>query len=572
MDRQTGGQYIKADNNQKEMERYKLVAEGASSGLWDWDLIRDKVLISKEWSNLLGFHDAEIDSYKEKWRSIIHRDDVDRVLENFNRCIDKKIELYQCEYRMKFKNNKFKWISSRGKILWDDTGNAIRMAGSHTDISERKKTEKKLENLAYYDQLTGVFHRAIFMDKLNASIQVAKLNKWLLAVLFIDVDDFKTINDIYGHDKGDIFLKKLARKLNVYNKKSDAICRFGGDEFALFTTGITNISCINEHVNQLLEIVKQPVDIQGYRIYGSVSIGIAVYPADGYNAKSLINKADIAMYRAKECGKNRFLYFENHMARNMKISYAMKSGFKSSILNQEFYLCFQPMLDLRTNKIVTVEALIRWRHPKIGLIGPVDFIPVAEQTRLIIPLGEWVIEEACRQIKAWHEMNYMITVSVNVSAVQLHQPDFSKMVSNILMKYKLEPELLELEMTESVFIGNDQTVDNNIRSLSMMGVNLVIDDFGTGYNSFQSIQNNLFDCIKIDKNFIINMKHDINKTIIDSIIYLGHSLKTTITAEGVENKEQYEFLKNSGCDVIQGYYICKPLRPEDFINYMKSNL
>jgi diguanylate cyclase (GGDEF)-like protein len=409
------------------------------------------------------------------------------------------------------------------------------------------------------------------MDKLNASIQVAKLNKRLLAVLFIDVDDFKTINDIYGHDKGDIFLKKLARKLNVYIKKSDAICRFGGDEFALFTTGITNISYINEHVHQLLEIVKQPVDVQGYRIYGSVSIGIAVYPADGYNAKSLINKADIAMYRAKECGKNRFLYFENQMVRNMKISYAMKSGFKSSILNQEFYLCFQPMLDLRTSKIVTVEALIRWRHPKIGLIGPADFIPVAEQTRLIIPLGEWVLEEACRQIKAWHEMNYIITVSVNVSAIQLHQPDFSKMVSNILTKYKLEPELLELEMTESIFIGYDQTVDNNIRSLSMMGVNLVIDDFGTGYNSFQSIQNNLFDCIKIDKNFIMNMKYDINKTIIDSIIYLGHSLKTTITAEGVENKEQYDFLKNAGCDVIQGYYISKPLRPEDFINYMKSN-
>lgn len=563
MDGRKEGQAFIAEGSPNEIERYKLVAEGASGGLWDWDLIHDMVQMSREWSNLLGFEKPEIASYKDKWRSLIHHEDADRVMDNFYACLDNKQELYQCEYRMKFNNRKYKWISSRGKIQWDEQGRAIRMAGSHTDISERKLAERKLERLAYFDKLTGVYLRTIFMDKLKESIQEARQRKELLAVFFFDVDDFKTINDIYGHEKGDLFLKRMAGKLKACTRSRAALCRIGGDEFAVFLSGVSDREDIDRLACQLLEVVKKPVDIQGDRIYSSISIGISVYPLDGCKVKTLINKSDIAMYYAKESGKSCFLYFNDQMMRNRRITYDMKRGIRSSLLNHEFHLCYQPLFDLKTDRMVAAEALVRWRHPEYGLIHPADFIPVAEKTRSIIPLGEWVLEEACRQLKIWHQRDKKIAVSVNVSAIQLHQQDFSDMVSRILRRYQLYPEYLELEMTETIFIGYDQIVDNNLRALSMMGIKLAIDDFGTGYNSFQCIQYDLFDHIKIDKNFIMNISSKINRTIIDTIVYLGHKLNMRITAEGVEKQEQYEYLKEAGCDLVQGYFIGRPLSPDE---------
>lgn len=562
MDGRKEGQAFIAEGSPNETERYKLVAEGASGGLWDWDLIHDMVQMSREWSNLLGFEKPEIASYKDKWRSLIHHEDADRVMNNFHACLDNKQELYQCEYRMKFKNRKYKWISSRGKILWDEQGRAIRMAGSHTDISERKLAERKLERLAYFDRLTGVYLRTTFMDKLKEAIGETRQRRELLAVFFFDVDDFKTINDIYGHEKGDLFLKRMAGKLKACTRNRAVLCRIGGDEFAVFLSKVSDREDIDRLANELLELMKEPVDIQGDRIDSSISIGISVYPLDGCKVKTLINKSDIAMYYAKESGKSCFLYFNDQMMSNRRITYDMKRRIHSSLLNHEFHLCYQPLLDLKTDRVVAAEALVRWRHPEYGLILPADFIPAAEKTRLIIPLGEWILEEACRQLKIWHQRDKKITVSVNVSAIQLHQQGFSEKVSRILRRYQLYPEYLELEMTESIFIGYDQVVDDNLRSLSMLGITLAIDDFGTGYNSFHCIQYNLFDHIKIDKNFIINISSKVNRTIIDTIVYLGHKLNMKVTAEGVEKQEQYEYLREAGCDLAQGYFIGKPLSPD----------
>lgn len=560
------GQSFITKSSRKAMKQPKQLSEGTNSELWNWDLQSNRALITKEWSNLLGFPETEIIDYGDKWRELIHHDDIGKIWAYFHRCIEERLELYQCEYRIRLRNKQYKWISSSGRIIWDKQGKAVRMEGIHTDISARIKMEKKLEELSCYDQLTGAYIRGAFINKLTAAIQKAEKNNMVLAVLFIDVDDIKMINDIYGRDIGDIYLKKLVRRIKTCMKENDSLGRFGGDEFAMFIMGDRESSFMSERAEQVLKLVNQPLGIMSYRIYSSISIGIANYPADGNKPNVLINKADIAKCMAKERGKNRYLDYKDDMVKDKKIILDIKRGILKAINEGEFHLCYQPILDLQSNNVVSAEALIRWRHPDLGLIGPKDFIPAAEETKLIIPLGNWVLKEACRQAREWLDMGYNYTVAVNVSALQLHQPDFPSIVSRLLKKYRLTSERIELEMTEGLFIGYDQTVDNNMKSLSMMGISLAIDDFGTGYNSFQCIQNPFFNRIKIDRNFIMDIENDTNKSIVNSIINLGHRVNMVITAEGVENKEQYEYLKKVGCDSIQGYFISEPHLPKKFID------
>ena len=432
------------------------------------------------------------------------------------------------------------------------------------EISDNDKIKKKIERLTGYDQLTGLLLRSRFMDQLRSSLLEAESHKWKLVVFYIDIDNQKIINDTYGHDKGDIYIKKVARKLQSCIKKKDAVCRMGGDEFAMFVTGFTSRSGINEYMDYLLETLYQPIDIKGYRIYGSVSIGIAIYPKNGCEEKLLVTSADIAMNRAKELGKNRLQYFDNSMMKTALITNEMKINVKRLHQQDGFYLCYQPIYDIRQRRVATAEALICWEHPVMGLVSPSDFIPLAEKTRFIIPLGKWMLENACSQIMKWHGMNIDIALSVNISAVQLCQTDFAAMVKSILLKHRLEPEYLMIEIRPSEFWGNNETVINNIRTLSSLGVKLSIDDFGSGYNSFLCIQEELFGSLKIDRNFVSCMKNEMNKAIIDTIIQFGKKMKMTITAEGIESMEQYEYLEKAGCDYLQGNFISKPLLPEEF--------
>ncbi len=459
------------------------------------------------------------------------------------------------------------------KTSWVEKDRSIRRAGPapRMDAAEREKAKKSFEILACYDQLTGVYQRTVFIDKLNMAIKEAALMKWMIAVMVIDIDDFKTVNDIYGHDKGDKFLKLIAKRMKKHwNSREAIISRMGGDEFVLYLTGLSDKKEAELYGRSLLERINKPARIQGLTLQCSASIGITVFPADGEKAKLLMKKSDRAMCKAKEEGKNRLVCFNHSLMRNMRIAYDMQREMSKTAFHQEFYLCFQPIFSVRKNRVHMAEALIRWNHPELGLVNPVDFIPVAEKTRFILPLGEWVLEEACRQAAMWQEEHGMMVVSVNVSPVQLQQPGFSKTVSQILRRYHLKPEHLELEMTETVLVQYDQSVDDNLRALSMMGVGLAIDDFGTGYNSFQCIQINLFDTIKIDRNFVMNIKNEINRTIIHTIICLGHQLNMKITAEGVEQEEESSYLKKAECDLIQGYLIGKPLPGKEFLQSLQE--
>jgi diguanylate cyclase (GGDEF)-like protein/PAS domain S-box-containing protein len=560
------------DAFQKSEERYKLILESSSDGLWDWDLTNDTIYISKEWSKMLGFEEQEICEYRKKLKQLIHPKDIKRVTSNLYRCFEEENQFYLCEYRIKLKESKYIWVSSKGKLLFSDKGEPVRIAGSHTDITEKKKREEKLEHLACYDQLTGTMLRTAFMDRLKISIEKANKEGLKLSVMFLDVDDFKTVNDMYRHHIGDLFLKKIAARLKSCIRNTDALCRIGGDEFAILLSNLNSINEADEIAQRIIDSFKVPIDISVNKLSSSISIGMAIYPDNGIDGETLLKRADVAMYKAKEEGKNSLRHFNKYMIEEIILRNNIKRDLKDALDNEELLLCYQPLIDARTKRVVRFEALIRWKHPKKGIIGPLDFIPATEETKLIIPIGEWVLKNTFMQLKEWHELGLKdFTLSVNASIVQLQKPDFAETVIEMLLDVGISPKYIELEITESVLMNSVYTVANNLNLLRKQGIKVSIDDFGTGYNSLKYIQKFDVDCIKIDRTFVSNINNDINKMIIKHIISLGHSINAEIIAEGVETKEQYKYLKKQGCDIIQGYYFSKPLLPEEATRFLEVN-
>ncbi len=560
------------ENLQKSIERYKLIVEGSSDGLWDWNLTTDTVYLSKEWGKRLGFEQQEISGYNRKWEQLIYPKDRKRVLSNLDRCMKERNRLYQCEYRLKLKSGKYIWISSKGKLIFTEQGEPVRMSGSHTDITEKKRMEEKLENLAYQDQLTGTMLRTVFMDKLKAVVEEAKEGKLKPSVMFLDIDNFKTVNDIYGHNIGDLLLKRIAARLKSCIRASDLLGRIGGDEFAILVPDIKSIHEVDEIAQRIIDSFNYPIIISRYRLNTSTSIGIADYSDHIADGKTLLKRADIAMYKAKERGKNNLQHFTEGILEERVFRNDIRRDLTDAIDKNELYLLYQPLINAGTKQLVKLEALIRWRHSKNGIINPADFIPVAEETNLIIPIGEWVLKNALDQLRKWHELGYKdFLLSVNASIVQLQKPGFADTVSRILAETGISPEYIELEITESALIASMEPIVNNLRLLRRLGIRFSIDDYGTGYNSLIYIQKFEVDCIKIDKTFVNDIDENISNIIIKHLISLGHNINAEIVAEGVETKEQFEYLKEQGCDTIQGYYFSEPLLPEAAEEFLKHH-
>ncbi|OXT06363.1 GGDEF domain-containing protein [Thermoanaerobacterium thermosaccharolyticum] len=560
------------DELKKSGERYKLVVEGASDGLWDWDMITDTAYIYGRWKNIIGFDNEVVNNYCKTWAKFIHPRDVKTVINNLHRHLEKKSPFYSCEYRVKTKDGKYIWILSRGKALWDENGRAIRMAGSHTDITERKRMESKLEYMAFYDPLTNLPRRDVFMDKLKVAMADARSNGKKFAVLFIDLDNFKSINDSLGHHIGDKLLRKVAKKLKACLRETDMVSRVGGDEFVILLTDISSTDETDKVAKRILELFNLPIKLNNHELYVTISMGIAIYPDHGKSERAILENADIAMYKAKRNGKDSFQYFDMVMRSEVEFANAIKRDLRLALEKNQFFLHYQPIVDARTGTVVSMEALLRWQHPKKGIISPIHFIPTAEETRQIISIGEWVLKTACKQRKEWLDMGYSgFSVSVNVSVHQLQQPDFSKVVRDILNEIQLESRYLELEITETVLIEAVDTVVENLYNLKKAGVKIIIDDFGTENSSFRYMQKFAFDGLKIDRSFVSEIKVDVNKAIVDAIILLGHRMKLRVTAEGVETKEQLDCLVKCGCDEIQGYYFSKPLPPDEAIRIIKRS-
>ena len=443
---------------------------------------------------------------------------------------------------------------------------AERTAELRAEIAQRKEGERQIEHLAYYDVLTDLPNRTLLRDRITQAVQSAIRNGWHVAVLTIDLDQFKNINDSLGHAIGDKLLQAVGERLRTLVRAEDTVARVGGDEFVVLLPNLKNIEYSSRVAEKILADVMQPHLIDRQELHVTVSIGISVCPENGTDGLALIRCADTAMYEAKVAGRNGFAFFNPEMTRRALDTLQIGNELRHAIDNDEFILHYQPKIDLESGNIVGAEALIRWLHPVQGLVFPGYFIGIAEQTGLIVQIGEWVLRTACLQNKAWQRAGLPpIEMAVNLSARQFSRNQIEELTTTVLRETGLEAHYLELEITESMIMQNAKQAIAVMQTLKTIGVKLSIDDFGTGYSSLSYLKRFPIDKLKIDQSFVRDLGEDEDDAaIVTAIIGLAKSLNLCVIAEGVEKKEQLEFLRAKGCDEVQGYYFSKPIPAADF--------
>lgn len=455
------------------------------------------------------------------------------------------------------KDHSTRWILVNLQAERDEAGNILFVNGTTEDITARKLAEGRVQFLAYFDALTGLPNRALMNDRLGQALAHARRRSEKVAVMSLDLDRFKLINDSLGHSVGDLLLKEVAERLKGCTRDQDTVLRIGGDEFVILLTGVDNASVV---ASRMVAALTSTFEVNGQSLSTSCSIGISIFPDHGDDGETLIKYADQAMYCAKESGRNAFRFFTSEMNRRITERTTLENDLRRALEREEFFLVYQPQIVIESGELAGFEALIRWRHPQLGLVPPDQFIELAETTGLILPIGEWVLNTACSQARRWVEEGLLkVPVAVNVSAVQFRQAEFCELIKRTLTKSGLPPQYLELELTESLLLTNQDVMLSVLQRLREMGVNLAIDDFGTGYSSLSYLKQFRVNKLKIDRSFIRDITTNADDAAITTaIINMAKSLNLTVLAEGVEDKFQFEFLRTHKCDEIQGYYISKP--------------
>ena len=443
--------------------------------------------------------------------------------------------------------------------LKDANGHITHFIATGKDITDRMQTQERLHYLAYHDLLTELPNRLLFVERLSHALKSRRGRPTRLAVMFLDLDRFKMINDTLGHQVGDALLRKIAAKLPSCVGRGDTIARFGGDEFGLLLEDDVTLDGIAAVARKILNLFSKPFHIDGHEFYINTSIGVSVYPEDGDDADTLLKNADVAMYRAKDQGGNAYQYYSSDMSVKALERLSLDTSLRRALEREEFCLYFQPQIELKSNRITGLEALLRWRHPDLGLVNPLEFIPLLEETGLIVAVGDWVLEQSCRWAATWQQYG-TLRISVNLSGRQFRDLGLSRRVVHILENSGLKPELLELEITESVLMQGDKVSSDNIAALDSVGVRFAIDDFGTGYSSLSYLKRFPIKTLKIDRAFIRDVKTDQDDAaIVTAIIAMAKSLNMDVVAEGVETPEQLAFLRDAGCDQVQGFLLGRPL-------------
>ena len=552
-------------------ERFELAVAGSRDGIWDWNILTNAVYFSPRFKNMLGLEDEEMENSIEAWQQRLHIEDKEQALAAVEAYLAGHIHTYEVEFRARRKDGSYCWILSRGVGLRDADGKPYRMTGSHTDITERKTSEQLLEHQALHDGLTGLPNRTLLRDRLAQAIREAERNHTQVALLLMDLDRFKEINDTFGHSCGDLLLQQLKPRLQGVVRACDTIARLGGDEFAcvLLDTNETGAKILAQRILSALE---EPFALEEHSLNVEMSIGIALYPDHGIDINALLRHADVAMYVAKRGGSRCGVYDpaeDNNTAKRLSLI----GDLRQAIDNNELVLYYQPKVSLETGSAVAVEALVRWQHPQHGFLPPGEFIPLAEQTGLIAPLSMWVLQAALRQQSMWRQMGLNLSVAVNLSARNLQDGQLPNTVRQQLHAHRVEPGSLILEITESAVMDKPEEAISNLQELRNMGVRLSIDDFGTGYSSLTYLKRIPVHEVKIDRSFVMDMAaHPEDATIVRSIVDLGHNLGLHVVAEGVENQADYDLLVAAGCDMAQGYFISRPLPADKFNSWLGEHL
>ena len=540
-------------------ERFRVAFNQAAVGLAHVAPEGRWLMANQKLCEIVGYTQQEL--LNLTYQQLTHPDDLVADLELGQRMLAREIHEKSREKRYRHKNGYYIWVNLTSSLVWDAAGKPKYYSTVVEDISRRKQIEGELLHLANHDPLTGLPNRSLLLDRLSQAIVYANRSGGQVAVMLIDLDRFKNINDSLGHEVGDKIIMEIGRRLSGNVHEGNTVARVGGDEFVVVLADVERGDAVAMLAQHILEALSHPMMMQGHEFYPAGSIGISLYPKDGPDAPTLLKNADTAMYRAKDAGRNNFQFYAQEMNARALDRLKLEGGMRHALIREEFVLHYQPQMDIASGMIVGVEALLRWQPPGKDMIFPMDFIPIAEETGLIVPIGEWVLRTACAQQKRWQDAGtfHQVRVAVNLSARQFKQQDMVKMVSRILQETGCSARCLELEITESIIMENPAAATETLQMLSDMGVHLSIDDFGTGYSSLSYLKRFPIDSLKIDKSFVRDITTDADDAAIaKAVIALAHSMKLKVIAEGVETAEQLAFLQQQQCDQMQGYFLSKP--------------
>ena len=555
-------------------ERWKLALESTGDGVWDWYVQTGVEFYSRRCKEIYGFTDDEISNRSDALDGRTHPDDIDQMQRDREAHFSGETPTYSNEHRILCKDGSWKWVLTRGMVISRDAqGLPLRMIGTHTDISDRKNAEALVWKQAHYDALTGLPNRRMLRQRLDAAIQRSQELQQSLAILFIDLDHFKEVNDTLGHDNGDLLLVQAAQRILDCVGPDDTVARMGGDEFTVVLCNADNASRVEGVLQRILAGVASAFQLGGEQVFVSASIGVAHYPRNATLVEELFKHADQALYVAKGAGRNRFSFFTPALQEAAQLRARLAADLRVALQQQQFELLYQPIVHLGTGKVRKAEALLRWHHPQRGTVSPAQFIPIAESTGLIIGIGEWVFEQAAQQVAQWRtRYGSDFQISINKSPVQFHQPEKTRVAwSAHLLSLGLNGSSIAVEITEGLLLDTNEDVTQQLRALRTAGMAVSLDDFGTGYSSLTYLQKFDIDFIKIDQSFVRNLKPaSTDMALCKAIILLAHDLGMQVVAEGVETAEQRDLLMAAGCDYGQGYWFARPLPVAAFDTFMHA--